>query len=98
MTDVTAPRMFPETDGAGPLLQERACSIPAITVFFAFAFAWSWGAGGVAQIVSVRSPTLAIALAMLSGCGPSLAGIAVVSGRVSGLVGIFWKRSPAASA
>lgn len=82
---VTMPRTFPEPHDTSPLLQQRAGSISAILAFFAVTFVWSWSIGIIAQYSMAQSPVMGTAFAMVSGFGPTVAGIAVVvlfSGRV----------------
>ena len=75
---VTPPTTYAETPNASPLLQQRAGSTSAILAFFALTFLWSWSIGIFAQQSMAQSPVMGTAFAMVSGFGPSLAGIAVV--------------------
>lgn len=82
---VTTPRTFLETPNASPLVQQRAGALSAIFAFFGLTFVWSWSIGIFAQQSMAQSPVMGTVFAMVSGFGPSLAGIAVVflfSGRV----------------
>jgi membrane protease YdiL (CAAX protease family) len=71
--------MLAETHDSSSPLQARARSKRAIFVFIALAFVWSWGVGFAATQVKAYSPGLNVALMILAGFGPSLAGIAVVA-------------------
>lgn len=62
-----------------PALPSRVRSISAILSFFALAFALSWTTGYAAAQAKPDYPFLSIALAMVSGFGPSLAALAVVA-------------------
>jgi uncharacterized protein len=64
---------------ASPAQKSYTFSTPAILSFFALALSWSWCIGLGAQYVLPHSPALGTSLAMVSGFGPSLAGIAVVA-------------------
>jgi hypothetical protein len=75
---VTTPTPFPERRDTSPLVQQRAGSISAILAFFALTFVWSWSIGIFAQQSMAQSPVIGTVFAMVSGFGPSLAGIAVV--------------------
>ncbi len=68
-----------EAGTIGPLLDDRTPAKLAIFAFFVLAFAWSWSIGFVAMHVQARFPILSTPLMMLSGFGPSLAGIAIVA-------------------
>jgi len=76
---MTITRALPETKDRGSSLQASARSTPAMLAYFVLAFAWAWGVGWAATQVKVESPALSIALMMLAGFGPSLAGFAVVA-------------------
>jgi len=68
-----------ETQDSSSALQAKTRSKLAIFVFFALAFAWAWGMGFAATQVKAYSPGLNVALMIVAGFGPSLAGIAVVA-------------------
>jgi uncharacterized protein len=68
----------PITVNASPPLQQRAGSISAILAFFALTFVWSWSVGIFAQQSMAQSSVMGTIFAIVSGFGPSLAGIAVV--------------------
>jgi uncharacterized protein len=75
---VTTPRTFLETPNASQLMPQRAGSISAILAFFALTFVWSWSIGNFAQYSKAQTPVMGTVFAMVSGFGPSLAGIAAV--------------------
>lgn len=54
-------------------------STQAIVAFIALAFAWSWDLGLLAQLLLDRWTALGMILTILSGFGPSIAGLAVVA-------------------
>jgi hypothetical protein len=64
---------------SGAALHLGARSMKAVMAFGAVAFAWSWSTGILAQYDMERSPTLGVILTMVSGFGPSIAGVAVVA-------------------
>jgi uncharacterized protein len=68
-----------EAGTTGPLLDDRTPAKLAMSAFFVLAFAWSWGIGFAAMQLQARHPALSTALMMVSGFGPSMAGIAVVA-------------------
>ena len=70
---------LPETRDSSSGPQADARSKFAIFVFVTLAFVWAWGAGFVATQVKAYSPGLNVALMIVAGFGPSLAGIAVVA-------------------
>ena len=76
MNDVSA---HLETHDSRSGLQANARSKLAIFVFVALAFVWAWGVGFAATQVKAASPGLNIALMVVAGFGPSLAGFAVVA-------------------
>jgi len=71
--------MLPETHASSSALQADARSKLAIFVFIVLAFVWAWGMGFAATQVKAYSPGLNVALMVVAGFGPSLAGIAVVA-------------------
>ena len=71
--------MLPETHDSSSALQADARSKLAIFVFIVLAFLWAWGMGFAATQVKAYSPGLNVALMVVAGFGPSLAGIAVVA-------------------
>ena len=75
----------PQDDGA--TWQGRARASGAILTFILLAFAWSSSVGLAATQVRDQSTMAGNALLMLSGFGPSLAGLAVVAG-IGGRVGL----------
>jgi uncharacterized protein len=75
---VTAPRTLPKTHDTSPPLRESAGSVSAILAFVTLTFMWSWSIGIFAQYSIAQSPMMGTAFAMVSGFGPSLAGIAAV--------------------
>jgi len=68
-----------EIHDSSSALQADARSKLAIFVFVALAFVWAWGVGFVATQVKAYSPGLNVALMIVAGFGPSLAGFAVVA-------------------
>ncbi len=68
------------TQGDGATWQGRAHASGAILTFLLLAFGWSWSVGLAATQVRDQSAMAGNALLMLSGFGPSLAGLAVVAG------------------
>jgi membrane protease YdiL (CAAX protease family) len=70
---------LPETPDSSSALQAKTRSKLAIFVFVALAFVWAWGVGFAATQVKAYSPGLNVALMIVAGFGPSLAGIAVVA-------------------
>lgn len=56
-----------------------ARSTQAIEAFIALAFAWSWGLGMLAQLLLDRWTALGVILTIMSGFGPSIAGLVVVA-------------------
>ena len=50
-----------------------------IVLFVVLSFAWSWGFGFVASQISTDTPKLGVALMIVAGFGPSLAGVALVA-------------------
>ena len=76
MNDVSA---HLETHDSRSGLQANARSKLAIFVFVALAFVWAWGVGFAATQVKAASPGLNIALMVVAGFGPSLAGFAVIA-------------------
>jgi uncharacterized protein len=68
------------------VLQESTRTISAIISYFVLAFAWSWGFGFASQYAMSHSVVTGTILAIVSGFGPSLSAIVVVtffSGRAS---------------
>lgn len=61
-----------------PDSQAAAYSGRSILAFIALTFAWAWGWGIAAAQIRADLPALSIGLQILSGFGPSLAGVAVV--------------------
>jgi uncharacterized protein len=59
--------------------QSRSGFRTRLLVFFALAFAWSWICWLMSSVVKSQSPSLAGALFLAGGFGPSIAAIAVVS-------------------
>jgi membrane protease YdiL (CAAX protease family) len=84
---VTAPGTAFETDRSGRDLLGRARSMRAMITFFALAFAWSWAIGFAAIGAKANFPVTSTVLSIMSGFGPSLAGLAVVR-RFSGRTGL----------
>ncbi len=70
---------LPETQDSNSALQAKTRSKLAIFVFVALALAWAWGVGLVATQVKAFSPGLNVALMIVAGFGPSLAGFVVVA-------------------
>jgi membrane protease YdiL (CAAX protease family) len=68
------------TQGDGAVWQRRGHATGAILTFLLLAFGWSWSVGLAAMHVRDQSAMAGNALLMLSGFGPSLAGLAVVAG------------------
>jgi membrane protease YdiL (CAAX protease family) len=68
-----------ETQDSSSALQTKTRSKLAIFVFIALAFVWAWGVGFAATQVKAYSPGLNVALMIVAGFVPSLAGIAVVA-------------------
>ncbi len=63
-----------------PLVDVRKVhSTQSLLAFFALAFAWTWTGGLLGAALKSDWPIAATALSMLSGFGPSLAAVAVVS-------------------
>ena len=60
-------------------VQQSARSNRAILSFCALAFIWSWSLGYAAAHVRLSFPALSMALAIVSGFGPSMAGVTVVA-------------------
>ena len=57
----------------------RARSLPAIVTFFALSFAWTWILWAISSLIQMRASDISPILFLLSGFGPSLAALAVVS-------------------
>jgi uncharacterized protein len=75
---VTTPTTFVEKLSASQLMPQRTGSISAILAFVALTFVWSWNIGIFAQYSIAQSPVMGTVFAIVSGFGPTLAGIAVV--------------------
>ncbi len=73
------PKLAPKAGTTAAFPDERAQPFPAIFAFVVLAFGWSWSIGFAATQVQARFPALSTALMMVSGFGPSLAGLAVVA-------------------
>lgn len=67
-----------KTDHEPVFLPERSRLIFGIIMFFVLAFTWSWGFGFASQYAMPQSIVIGTILAIVSGFGPSLSGIAVV--------------------
>lgn len=77
---MTAQQPNPSIAAQGhPALQSRVRSPCAIFVFFVLAFGWSWVVGYIGAQVKSDALGLSVVLAMVSGFGPSLAALVVVT-------------------